>query len=227
MSAPSSAKLSPPLLETHLTSAPAAGPDLSPYGVEARRILRLSAPVVVAQVGLLGMGLADTFFVGRLGDPAALAAVALADACFFTLIVVALGLIQALDPLIAQAHGAGQVDRCAAAWRAGVRLALVLTLPVSLAVCATVPALERWADLDPDVLRLSWAYLAARLPGVLPWLLYSSDRHLLHGLGNTVPTMVVTLVANVLNAVLDYGLIFGAWGLPAMGVVGSGLATAG
>lgn len=194
---------------------------------EGQRILRLSAPVVVAQVGLMGMGLVDTWFVGKLDDPAALAAVALADACFFTLIVVALGLIQALDPLIAQAHGAGQVDRCAAAWRAGVRLALLLTLPVSLAVLATVPLLERWTDLDPGVLRLSWAYLAARLPGVLPWLLYSSDRHLLHGLGATVPTMVVTLLANVFNGFLDYGLIFGAWGLPALGVVGSGLATTG
>lgn len=230
MAASSSAKHSPlelPHQDVPVASLSANVEPLRPYRAEAARILRLSAPVVVAQVGLLGMGLVDTWFVGQLGDPAALAAVALADACFFTLIVVALGLIQALDPLIAQAHGAGQAERCAAAWRAGVRLALLLTLPVSLAVCATVPLLERWADLDPAVLQLSWAYLAARLPGVLPWLLYSSDRHLLHGLGNTVPTMVVTLVANVVNAVLDYGLIFGAWGLPVMGVVGSGLATAG
>lgn len=210
-----------------LSPPPTPARDLRPWGAEARTILRLSLPVMVAQVGLLGMGLVDTWLVGRLGDPAALAAVALGDACFFTLIVVALGLIQALDPLIAQAHGAGQVDRCAAAWRAGVRLALALTLPVSLAIWAAVPLLGRFADLDAGVLTVTAGYLAARLPGVLPWLLYSSDRHLLHGLGSTVPTMVVTLVANLVNGVLDYGLIFGAWGLPALGVVGSGLATAG
>ncbi len=229
MAASSSTKLLPlePLPDPSVASLPT--PAVSPrlYVAEARRIMRISGPVAVAQVGLLGMGLADTYFVGQLGDPTALAAVALADACFFTLIVVALGLIQALDPLIAQAHGAGQADRCAAAWRAGVRLGLLLTLPVSLAVCATVPLLERWAELDAEVLRLAWLYLTARLAGVMPMLLYSSDRYLLHGLGNTWPTMVVTLVANVVNAVLDYGLIFGAWGLPVMGVVGAGLATAG
>lgn len=209
--------------------APAVSPRprLRPYAAEARRILRISGPVVVAQVGLLGMGLADTYFVGQLGDPTSLAAVALADSCFFTLVVVALGVIQALDPLISQAHGAGQADRCAAAWRAGVRLGLLLTLPVSLAVYATVPLLERWADLDAEVLRQAWLYLAARLAGILPTLLYSSDRYLLHGLGNTWPTMVVTVLANVVNAVLDHALIFGAWGLPVMGVVGAGLATSG
>jgi MATE family multidrug resistance protein len=199
---------------------------LAPWGVEARSILRLSGPVVVAQVGLLGMGLVDTMMVGALGDPAALAAVALADACFFTVIVVALGLIQALDPLISQAHGAGQVERCAAAWRAGLRLALYATLPITLVMWATVPLLRATSDLDPTVLHLTGAYLASRLLGVLPWLLYSADRHLLNGLGNTVPTMVVTLAANVFNAALDYALIFGAWGAPALGVIGAGLATA-
>lgn len=209
-----------------LSPAGAQPTPLAPWGTEARSILRLSGPVVVAQVGLLGMGLVDTMMVGALGDPAALAAVALADACFFTVIVVALGLIQALDPLISQAHGAGNAEQCAAAWRAGLRLALYTTLPITLLMWATVPVLRATSELDPAVLHLTGAYLAARVLGVLPWLLYSADRSLLNGLGNTVPTMVVTLAANVVNAVLDYALIFGAWGAPALGVIGAGLATA-
>jgi MATE family multidrug resistance protein len=215
-----SAKLRSP--EVALSAAPAPRLPLD----EAGKIVRLAAPVMVAQVGLLAMGLVDTWAVGRLNRPADLAAVALGDSCFFTIAVVAIGLIQALDPLIAQAHGAGDAGRCAAAWRAGVRLALVLTVPVALVVMATVPLLRSVAGLDPEVVATAGAYLAARLPGILPWLLYSSDRYLLNGLGATMPTMVVTLVANVLNGVLDWALIFGAWGAPALGVVGSGLATA-
>lgn len=207
--------------------APAVTSPLRPSLAETRSILRLAGPVVVAQVGLLAMGLVDTWMVGKLGRPGDLAAVALGDACFFTVIVAALGLIQALDPLISQAHGAGNAERCAASWRAGIRVSLAIALPTTLLIWAAVPLLRLVTNLDEGVLDLAAAYIDSRLLGVLPWLLYSSDRSLLNGLGSTVPTMVVTLLANVVNGVLDYALIFGAWGAPALGVVGSGVATAG
>lgn len=222
---PASSRLEPP----YLTSAGEHVPTpriLVPSLAESRILVRLAAPVMVAQVGLLAMGLVDTWLVGKLGRPHDLAAVALGDACFFTVLVLAVGVIQALDALISQAHGAADAGKCAAAWRAGVRMALLLTLPVALAIWVSVPLLRHVTTIDAHVLDLTSAYVASRLAGVLPWLLYSADRSLLNGLGATVPTMVVTLLANVFNVVLTYALVFGVWGAPALGVVGAGLATA-
>lgn len=191
---------------------------------EARVILRLAAPVAVAQVGQLSMGLVDTWFVGQLG-PTELAAVALGDALYFSFAVLAMGIIQALDPLVSQAFGARDAARCATAWRAGLRLSLLLTLPLCAVLVAIPWALRALGSQDPGVVQALESYTDMRAIGVLPWLLYTADRCLLHGLGATRPAMVVTLLANVLNVVLDYAFIFGHLGAPALGVAGAGLTT--
>jgi len=191
---------------------------------EAGAILRLAAPVAVAQVGMLTMGLVDTWFVGQLG-PIPLAAVALAGALFFAVSVVAMGAIMALDPLVSQAFGARDAARCAAAWRAGRILALGLAPPLFGWALAIEPILAAWGDFDPRVVRAAGDYVVPLATGALPFLLFAADRSFLHGLGDTRPAMVVAVLANVVNALLDYALIFGEWGAPAFGVAGSGLAT--
>jgi multidrug resistance protein, MATE family len=192
---------------------------------EAKLLVRLALPVAIAQVGAMSMGLVDTFMVGRLGA-VELAAVALGDACFFTLQVLAMGVIMALGPLVSQAHGAGDPQRCAAAWRTGLRLALVMTLPLVALVFAIGPALRWIGGIDPRVVQTSMDYLAPRTLGVLPHLIYVACRALLNGKGDTRPAMVVTLIAVVMNAFLDWVFIFGNLGAPALGVAGSGLVTA-
>ena len=195
---------------------------------EARALIRLAAPVALAQVGFLTMGLVDMFFVGQLGA-LELAAVALGDALFFTFMVVALGVIRGLEPVASQAYGAGDPVRVALAWRAGRRLAVWLTPLMTLLVLGFAPALALWAELDPEfplaLAHTTMDYLLPRTLGILPGLLFNADRSLLYSLGSTRPAMVAMIVANVLNAVLDWVFIFGHWGVPAMGVAGSGLTT--
>ncbi len=200
--------------------------DARPNSTELRALVRLAIPVAITQLGFLTMGLVDTWMVGRLG-PAELGAVALADSILFTLLVLAMGVVGALDPLISQAHVAVDPARCAAAWRAGLRLSVALSVPLVAGVLALGPALERFGGQDPEVVRAAVDYLIPRCLGVLPSLWFMANRCLLNGVGSTRPAMVVTLLANLVNGALDWALIFGHWGLPALGVAGSGLATAG
>ncbi|MGE0711578.1 MAG: MATE family efflux transporter [Planctomycetota bacterium] len=195
------------------------------YAHEARLLVRLAVPVAVARVGMLTMGLVDTWMVGKLGA-VELASVALADACFFTLLVVVVGTVRALDPLVSQAHGAGNAERCAAAWRGGLRLGFALSIPLTLAVLA-IPALLATSLFAQDarVVESAGRYLGPIALGVLPQIFFAGHASFVQGLGDTRPPMIATLLANLLNVVLDYGLIFGHWGLPALGVSGAGIAS--
>lgn len=207
-----------------------APPDPSQPALRARvraelgPLLRLAGPVAVAQVGLLTMGLVDTWVVGHLG-PVELGAVALSDSLFFTLIVVAMGIVGALDPMVSQAAGAQDPARCSASWRAGLRLSILLTVPLAALVLGLAPLLESVGGQDPDVVRAAADYLVPSCLGILPMLLFVANRSLLNGLGSTRPPMVVAILANLLNLWLDWGLVFGMWGLPALGVAGAALAT--
>jgi MATE family multidrug resistance protein len=195
---------------------------------ELRVLARLAAPVALAQVGFMTMGLVDMWFVGKLGA-VELAAVALADALFFTFLVVALGMIRGLEPLASQAHGAGNPQRVAVCWRAGRLLGILLTPPLVVIVLAFEPALNLWAQHDPtldrELVTATLDYLFPRMLGILPGLWFNADRSLLYALGSARPAMVVMILANVVNAFLDWVFIFGKLGMPALGVAGSALTT--
>src|SRR5262252_3370200 len=129
---------------------------------ELRPMLALAAPLVIAEVGWVSMGTVDTLMVGRLGAES-IAATGLATMIFFTVAVFAMGLLLGLDPLVAQAFGAGRLDECHRWLVAGVWTALGASLPSVGIVYVLRAALVVWG-LPPDVLRLTQVYL-----GVLVW----------------------------------------------------------
>lgn len=193
-------------------------------GHELRLLAVLAGPVAVARVSNLTMGLVDTWMVGRLGA-AQLAGVALADACFFTFLVFTVGVVRALDPLISQAHGAGDPERCAQSWRAGLVLGLLCALPLSSLLLFGMEPILAALGQDPEVVLHAKSYLTPIAFGVPAQLFYVACACLVQSLGETRPPMVIALVANVLNVFLDYVLIFGKLGFPELGVVGSGVAS--
>ena len=191
---------------------------------EVRRTLRLAAPVVLTNLGVMGMGFVDILVVGRLGV-VALAAVSIANAIFFTISVLVMGVLLALEPMVAQAEGAGQRSRrgellWAAAWLGGV-----LSLPLT-AVFLDATWLVALTGVGPEVAFEAGRYLSARSLALTPFLLWTCLRCVFTGVGNPTPVLVVTLVANVVNAVADVVLVYGALGAPELGVAGAGIATA-
>ena len=183
----------------------------------------LATPVVVAELGWMTMGLVDTLMVGRLG-PEAIGAVGIGSSLFMGVCIFAMGLLLGLDTLVSQAFGAGQLDECHKWLAHGVVLSLAMSVPITFILLLLSSALGSWG-LHPDVLRLTQPYLDILAWSIPPLLLFASFRRYLQGMGVVRPLMVALVAANVLNLAVNWLLIFGRLGAPAMGVRGSAWAT--
>jgi MATE family multidrug resistance protein len=179
--------------------------------------------VVVTQMGYVGMGLVDTMVVGHLGA-VPLAAVALGNSIFFALSLFVVGTLDAVTPMSAQAFGAGQHDRCGESVWAGLWVGGLLGLPLVWLFLDCRWLLELLRQ-DPAVIAETHAYLHARAWAVIPFCGFAAYRGLMNGTGDVRPVMVVTLLANGVNLLADWALVFGNLGLPEMGIAGAGWAT--
>ena len=190
---------------------------------ELDAVVRLALPVVAVQLGLMFMGVVDTMMLGRV-SAGALAAGALGDAVSFTLLVGAMGVLMAIDPLVSQAHGAEDREAVAAHLERGLVLALALAVPLMLFFWNVRPFLSRLGE-PPALVLGSTAFIRGSVSGVIPFLLSIVLRQTLQGMGIVRPAVVAMLVGNLVNAAGDYVLIFGHFGMPALGVAGSAYAT--
>ena len=148
---------------------------------EAARIARLAAPVVVAYLGTVAMGVVDTIMVGRLGA-GALAAVALANTWTFGLVIVALGAARALDPIVAQAHGRGDRRTVGLGFSLGLAMGMLLAPPVMVALAFAAPALSLLGQ-PQELLQPAGAYCRALIWGVPGLLGFAVCRQYMQALG--------------------------------------------
>ncbi len=183
----------------------------------------LAMPVVVAEIGWVAMGLVDTLMVGPLG-PEAIGAAGVGSALFIGVVIFAMGLLLGLDTLVSQAFGAGRIDECHRWLVHGIVLSFVVAIPVSLILFVLSNLLARFG-LDPTVLALARPYLDVVLWSVLPLLLYATFRRYLQGMGVVRPVMIALVSANIINAIVNWILIYGKLGFPALGVRGAAWAT--
>ena len=183
----------------------------------------LALPVVLAELGWVTMGLVDTLMVGGLG-PEAIGAVGIGTSLFMGVCIFAMGLLLGLDTLVSQSFGAGRVDDCHRWLVHGVALSVLLAVPVTLLLMLLSSMLDRWG-LAPGVLVLVHPYLDVLTWSVLPLLLYASFRRYLQGMGVVRPVMFALVAANVVNVAVNWVLIAGRLGAPAMGVSGAAWAT--
>ena len=190
-----------------------------------REVLKLAVPVILTQMSITAMSFIDSAMVGRLGATQ-LAAVGFAGIWSWTAFNFFFGTVTAVQTFVAQAWGADREHECGAwPWQAAY-----FALPL---VCASALAIALWlapllALLGPSAeMQVTAAeYLRPLLwgaPGITIGFVLAG---FFRGLGDTRTPLYATLAANVVNAVLDYGLIFGKLGLPELGVAGAGIATA-
>jgi len=201
-----------------------SGGRFKPTGAELRSLAALALPVAVVQVGLVFQGVVDTLMVGRV-SASDLAAVALGNLYFFAVSVFGMGVLFALDPLVSQAFGAGDHDEIELGIQRGLVLAVALSLVSSVALAVAEPLLTLLRQPD-DVIPLASGYAAALIPGMVPFYGFVVFRQSLQAVGRVAPIVVTIVAANVVNAVANWFFIFGNGGLPALGAVGSGWATA-
>src|SRR6186997_2906142 len=147
---------------------------------ELRPMLALAAPVVMAELGWVTMGIVDTIMVGDLGA-GAIGAVGIASMMFFAVAVFAMGLLLGLDPLVAQAFGARRLDECHRWLIDGVWLGVLASPPMMGVVFAMNASLPRWG-LPPEVLALARPYLSILMWSLPPLLLYVAFRRYLQAM---------------------------------------------
>lgn len=186
-------------------------------------MLRLSAPIVFVQCGLMLMGVVDTLMVGRV-SATAIAAVALGNLYFWGAVIFGNGLLMALDPLVAQAVGARDEVAIARALQRGLLLAVIVTLVASL-LLVPAGAVLRLLGQRHDVVTLAAVYARVCIAGMLPFYAFVVFRQTLQAMHRTRAIVVTIGVANAANALFNYVLIFGKLGFPALGVVGAAWAT--
>lgn len=205
----------------------------STFGEELRALVRLGLPIVLSNAGAQVLGFVDTAMVGRL-DAVALAAVGIGNAVYFTISIVAMGLVLGMDPLVSQAIGAG--DRAGARavlWQA-VRISLIGSIPaIILAFFAS--AFVGKIGIDAETSKSVFHYVSGRLFNVVPFLMATAGRTYLQAIGQPGPAVWAYVWTNVANVVGNYLLIYGdpglvkiglpAIGLPALGVFGAGLSS--
>jgi len=186
--------------------------------------VRLAVPAVLAHLATMFMGIVDTLMVSRLGTEA-LAAVTLGSIWVFGTLVLGMGVLFGLDPIVAQAHGAGDGERAGLALQRGLVLSALLSLPLGGVWLYTGSAL-RLAGQLPALCQLAHTYTLVQIGSIPLFLAFTVLRQYLAGRGIMAPAMWILWAANALNVFLCWVLIFGHLGFPRLGVVGSGIATA-
>ncbi len=186
-------------------------------------MLALAGPVVLAEIGWMGMGFVDTAIVGRLG-PAAIGAVGIGTALLGTLAIFGMGLLLGLDTLVSQAYGARNLPACHRSLIDGLYLSALVAGPLLVVAAAVNWSLRYWG-LPPDVLRLAVPYFSLITWSLLPLLLYAAFRRYLQAMGLVAAVTFALVSANVINACANVVLVFGYLGLPALGTNGSAIAT--
>ena len=196
---------------------------MSPWTAEVRLLAVLAAPIVVTQLGTMLMGVVDMLMVGSLGRDA-LAGAALGSVWTMGTLVIGMGLVLGIDPILTQAHGAGDGRAVGLAVQRGLVVAVLVSGPIALLWLLAEPVLVL-AGQQPALARMAHDYVVAQLPSVVGFLGFMVLRSYLQGRSIVAPALWITLLANVFNALLNWVLIFGHLGMPAMGLTGAGVAT--
>lgn len=195
------------------------------YLTEARQLLALAIPVILAQVAQTAMGFVDTIMAGAV-SATDMAAVAVGTSIWLPAILFGHGLLLALTPTVAQLNGSGRRERIAEQIRQGYWLALFVSLLIMVLLWHAGYLIRAMHDIDPLLALKAEGYLHALLFGAPGYLFFQVLRNQCEGLSKTKPGMVLGFLGLMVNIPLNYIFIYGHFGMPALGGVGCGVATA-
>lgn len=199
--------------------------NASEIKAQAKALLRLGGPLMVNNLAVAGMQFADAVMAGSLGARE-LAAVAVGGSFWFLGFSVCLGILMAISPIVSRHFGARNFNLIGRYTRQGLYLAVLLGVPVILIGQFAAPPLLAAFGIDPEFLELTAGYVGAitfGAPGIFAFL---ALRFTTEGIGHTRPIMYTSMFALICNVFLNYVLMFGHFGAPALGAVGCGWASA-
>ncbi|MBF0105590.1 MAG: MATE family efflux transporter [Deltaproteobacteria bacterium] len=188
-----------------------------------KEVLQLAFPAVISTLSYSVMCMTDTIMVGRIGATE-IAAIGLANIIIFTILAFFIGALESIETFVSQDFGAGRMHLCARMGWYGVSLSVVSGLVILIFIPLS-PLLFEIFGSSKSVRVLGEGYFNIRILGGMFFLISFALGRFFVGVQDTKINMWISLVANAVNIVLDYGLIFGALGFPNYGTEGAAIAT--
>lgn len=179
----------------------------------------LAYPVVLSQLGHIMVGVVDTAMVGQIGTIEQ-AAVALSNSLYTLVLVFGLGVSYGVTPLVAAADSSNDHTLNTALLKHSVIINTILGIALFILLFLISPILGLFDQKQP-VVDLAIPFLNVMMLGMIPLCIFSAFKQFIEGLSNTRVAMLISIGANLLNILLNYLMIFGHWGFPAMGLMGS------
>ncbi len=196
---------------------------LSNYTKEFKYNTKLATPVILGMLGHQVVALVDNIMVGQLGT-AELAAVSLGNSFMFVAMSLGVGFSTAITPLVAEADGEGNREKGKSSFKHGLFLCIVLGLMLFGMVMAAKPLMYVMKQ-PPEVVDLAMPYLTLVAASLVPLIIFQGFKQFSDGMSMTRFPMYATIVANLVNVLLNYMFIFGKFGAPELGVVGAAIGT--
>lgn len=193
------------------------------YTKEFRYNLSLSFPVILGLLGHTIVQLVDNIMVGQLGTTE-LAAISLGNSFVFIAMSLGIGFSTALTPLVAKADGEKDRTMAQRVLSHGVVLCTILGVSLFLLVFSARKLMYHMGQ-PPEVVSLAFPYLKWVAASLIPLIIFQAYKQFTDGLSRTRPAMYATVFSNLVNISLNYLLIFGYGGFPAMGVEGAAIGT--
>ncbi len=197
--------------------------QLRDYTKEFKTNLSIAYPIMLGQLGHILVALADNLMVGQLG-PAQLAAVSLGNSLVFVALSIGIGFSFAITPLVAEADGAGKIEKGRLHFHHGVVMCAVNGILLFLALLVAKPVLAM-LDQPEEVVHLAIPYLEIVAFSMIPLMIFQAFKQFADGLSQTRFSMYATLTANVVNVIFNYFLIYGIWIFPRLEVEGAAWGT--
>ncbi len=189
----------------------------------AKYTITLAYPVMIGQLGMIMMGVVDSIMVGALGA-APLAAAALGNSLFMIILIIGIGVSYAVTPLVAIAVGANKVSDCGIIFKQSIIVNSILSI-ILLILTFLGSDLIKYLNQPSQVAQQAISYTRILGYSIIPVMIFQTYKQFIEGFGIMRPAMVVTLAANLINAAVNWILIYGKFGFPMMALNGAGWAT--
>ncbi len=193
------------------------------YKREIKKTLELAYPVIIGQLGFIMMGVVDSVMVGSLGA-VPLAAASVSNSLFILIWMIGLGISIAVTPLVAIAVGGNRYEECGILFRQSLLINVVAGILIAIAVFGG-SYLLRFIDQPINVVLQAESYTRLLGFSAIPYMVFASYKQFIEGFSVMRPSMVVVLLANLINIFFNWLLIFGNAGFPQLGLDGAGWAT--
>ena len=196
---------------------------LQDYTKEFAYNMKLASPIILGMLGHTFVSFVDNAMVGQLGT-AELAAVSLGNSFLFIAMSVGIGFSTAITTLVAEADAEGDKVKVKGALKHGLILCTLIGIIVFLLVLLAKPLMYAM-DQPPEVVQLAMPYLNLVAASLIPLIIFQAFKQFTDGLSQTKYAMWATLLANVVNVIINYFLIFGIWIFPKWGIIGAAIGT--